>query len=261
MAPNNSPLTWLILALFLPGLVLSGSFIPAKRFFWQVTPTVARQAIDIVGGVCRTAGFFSCLVAAIATVTLVVLSGFQSGRRGGNGAPLDHPRSLGIMHHFTNGTAAVGFHTNELEVGIDHKVVVGGYWEAAATRLETGHVRISTKIDQPANTLVGRAAVWARKTLISSRTDDNPGDTGYIDVFYYDVNLDGKGTDGVDHSKFSQEVGKAVADTIVNQQAETVCADMWDADYNSEQIASEWYIRANDGTTGTLPSGACDHAQ
>jgi hypothetical protein len=47
---------------------------------------------------------------------------------------------------------------------------------------------------------------------------------------------------------------------MINQQAETVCAALINPNTNGEIIATEWSIKAGDGSEGTQPSGACDGA-
>jgi hypothetical protein len=101
-------------------------------------------------------------------------------------------------------------------------------------------------------------------TLLSRllpRTDDNPDDTQFIDVLYNDLDIgrrelrnDG-GAQGL-----SNQVAEKVGSTMINQQAETVCAALTNLDTNSEILAAECSIKAGDGSEGTQPSGACDCA-
>lgn len=228
---------------------------------WPRGPSlVAVAALAAVSGVCSIGKFLNCLVAAIASVMVVIISGFCRGRTGETGAGL-LDRSVDLLstvqHHFPNGTVVQGFQPAWLEVGRDHKVTVGNHFETIATRLESGHVRISARVNQGQ----GLGQGLSRFLNIWTRTDDNPGDTGFIDVLFNDLDIGGTGlqNDG-GTTELSNQVGEAVASTIINDQAETVCAALINPNTNGEIIATEWFIRAGDGSSGSTPSDACDNA-
>ncbi|KAJ2979343.1 hypothetical protein NQ176_g3318 [Zarea fungicola] len=221
-----------------------------KRAF-EVKTKVAVAAFAAVAGVCTAGAFVNCLTTAIASVALLIISGFRSGATGelGGGAisVRDAMALASVRHTLPNGTVAVGFHPYLLDVGTDHRVSVGKF-EALATRLTTGHVRISAKVDQ------GSVFRWRR-------TDDDPGHTKYVDALYNDLNIGRTGlrSDG-GNQNLANHVGEAVAQTMIGSQAETVCAALINGDTNGEIIATEWFIRAGDGSSGSTPSGACDNA-
>ncbi|KAL2222911.1 hypothetical protein M432DRAFT_586891 [Thermoascus aurantiacus ATCC 26904] len=236
------------------------SRIPSGQEGLQGRYQVAVAALAAVSGVCSIGEFLNCLVAAIASVTVVIISGFSRGRTGETGAGL-LDRSVDLLstvqHHFPNGTVVQGFQPAWLEVRRDHKVTVGNHFETIATRLESGHVRISARVNQGQ----GLGQGLSRFLNIWTRTDDNPGDTGFIDVLFNDLDIGGTGlqNDG-GTTELSNQVGEAVASTIINDQAETVCAALINPNTNGEIIATEWFIRAGDGSSGSTPSGACDNA-
>ena len=143
---------------------------------------------------------------------------------------------------------------SQLELGVNHRITLyDDKWEAFATRAPTGHVKITASLDQEPTSLSTRSLRWLRNGLTRRQTDDEPGSTSDVDVYYYDVNSGGDGTDNVGDSN-------DFANTFIDQQAETVCA-YFDDPNGSEQVASEWYLRASDGTQGNTPTGACDNAQ
>lgn len=226
---------------------MSGSNV--KRAF-EVKTKVAVAAFAAVAGVCTAGAFLNCLTTAIASVALLIISGFRSGAHGETGGAIsvrDAMALASVRHALPNGTLAMGFHPYLLDVGTHHKVSVGKF-EAFATRLTTGHVRISAQVNQ------GPVRRWRR-------TDDNPGDTRYVDVLYNDLNIGRTGlrNDG-GNQNLADEVGEAVAQTMIGSRAETVCAALINPDTNGEIIATEWFIRAGDGSSGSTPSGACDNA-
>ncbi|CAL5870456.1 uncharacterized protein PFLUO_LOCUS4693 [Penicillium psychrofluorescens] len=169
-----------------------------------------------------------------------------------------------VKHHLPNGTVLAGLHTAELHVGVPHRVLVHDNFETFATRLKTGHVRLSAKIGQNLGSVSSQSDQDTRwsPNLLSRSGDDEPGETGWIDAFWNDEDIGGTGTANMgDPNTLANTIGGDVADIMVNQQAETVCAALTDPTNNDVMTASEWYIRAEDGTTGSLPSGACDNAQ
>ncbi|KAK3331422.1 hypothetical protein B0H66DRAFT_528754 [Apodospora peruviana] len=263
---------WLLLGLAFPGLGLAHVVKVVHgvdKRAWSIRTAIASLAIGAISAVCSVGGTLPCLIATVGSLMITILSGFGNGNSGGNGSGLP-TRSLQqrVQHHFPNGSFAYGLQFDELVVGQDHRVTLdGGAFEATATRIESGHVRLSAQVDQQqqqpgGGALLARAARQFFRRGVQARSgDDNPGDTGFVDVLFRDLDIGGTGlrNDG-GSSGLAHSVGEAVANTMVNDQAETVCAALINPDTNGEIIATEWFIRANDGSSGSTPSGACDNA-
>lgn len=235
------------------------SYVLEKRAF-QINYKVAIAALTAISGTCATGAFLNCLVAAVGSVAVVIISGFSSGSRGNSGGPVARSSSLisTVQHFLPNGTVARGFHPRHLVVGEKHKVTVGDYFHTTATRLESGHVHISALVNQYPDTWYGSFL----KSVHQRRTDDDPGNTRAINAYYYDADIGGTelqndgGTDAL-----SRDIGETVGNGMINDQAETVCAQAVNPDTNGEIFTTEWYLEAGDGTVGSTPSGACNNAQ
>ena len=260
---------WLCLRYPVSGIAIPTATL-AKRAF-SVNPHVAIAALAAIGGACSTSTWKNCFTSIIGAAAIVIISGYTPGLVSvqGEGSPLIPPTSRSLLdrssaprmidtvkHHLPNGTMLQGFHPYLLDVGAYHAVNVGDNYVLSARRLESGHVHIRGKIDQALPPLTRLAH------KLSMRTDDDPGDTEFIDVFYNDDNIGGTGLeDDGGEDELSNQIATDVSNTFTDNNAETVCASVVNPETNGEVFTTEWVIKAGDGTEGSTPSGACDDAQ